>query len=41
MVKVIQLEEVDSTNSYGKKHIDEFGDKTAIITKNKPLEEGV
>lgn len=35
MVKVIQLEEVDSTNSYGKKHIDEFGDKTAIITKKQ------
>lgn len=35
MVKVIQLEEVDSTNSYGKKHIDEFGDKTAIIAKKQ------
>ena len=35
MVKVIQLEEVDSTNSYGKKHIDEFEDKTAIITKKQ------
>ena len=35
MVKVIQLEEVDSTNSYGKKHIDEFKDKTAIITKKQ------
>lgn len=35
MVKVIQLEEVDSTNSYGKKHIDEFGDRTAIITKKQ------
>lgn len=35
MVKVIQLEEVDSTNSYGKKHIDEFEDKIAIITKKQ------
>lgn len=35
MVKVIQLEEVDSTNSYGKKHIDEFEDKTVIITKKQ------
>lgn len=35
MVKVIQLEEVDSTNSYGKKRIDEFEDKTAIITKKQ------
>lgn len=35
MVKVIQLEEVDSTNGYGKKHIDEFEDKTAIITKKQ------
>lgn len=35
MVKVIQLEEVDSTNCYGKKHIDEFEDKTAIITKKQ------
>lgn len=35
MVKVIQLEEVDSTNSYGKKHIDELEDKTAIITKKQ------
>ena len=35
MVKVIQLEEVDSTNSYGKKHIDEFEDKIAIITKRQ------
>ena len=35
MVKVIQLEEVDSTNSYGKKHIYEFEDKTAIITKKQ------
>lgn len=35
MVKVIQLEEVDSTNSYGKKLIDEFEDKTAIITKKQ------
>ena len=35
MVKVIQLEEVDSTNSYGKKHIDECEDKTAIITKKQ------
>lgn len=35
MVKVIQLEEVDSTNSYGEKHIDEFEDKTAIITKKQ------
>ena len=35
MVKVIQLEEVDSTNSYGKKNIDEFEDKTAIITKKQ------
>ena len=35
MVKVIQLEEVDSTTSYGKKHIDEFEDKTAIITKKQ------
>ena len=35
MVKVIQLEEVDSTNSYGKKHIDKFEDKTAIITKKQ------
>lgn len=35
MVKVIQLEEVDSTNIYGKKHIDEFEDKTAIITKKQ------
>lgn len=35
MVKVIQLEEVDSTNSYGKKLIDKFEDKTAIITKKQ------
>lgn len=35
MVKVIQLEEVDSTNSYAKKNISNLEDKTAIITKRQ------
>ena len=35
MVKVIQLEEVDSTNSYAKKNISNIEDKTAIITKKQ------
>ncbi len=35
MVKIIQLEEVDSTNSYAKKNISNIEDKTAIITKKQ------
>lgn len=35
MVKIIQLEEVDSTNSYAKKNISNLEDKTAIITKRQ------
>lgn len=35
MVKIIQLEEVDSTNSYAKKNISNIEDKTAIITKRQ------
>ncbi len=35
MVKIIQLEEVDSTNNYAKKNISNIEDKTAIITKKQ------
>lgn len=35
MFKIIQLEEVDSTNSYAKKNINSIEDKTAIITKKQ------
>ncbi len=35
MVKIIQLEEVDSTNSYAKKNISKIEDKTAVITQRQ------
>lgn len=39
-MKIIRLEEIESTNSYAKEHIVEFEDRTAIITKRQTAGRG-
>ena len=39
-MKIIRLEEIESTNSYAKEHIAEFEDRTAIITKRQTAGRG-
>lgn len=39
-MKIIRLEEIESTNSYAKEHITEFEDRTAIITKRQTAGRG-